>query len=56
MKIPAIEWLKDYHIDKAAKKFLEENISSSTATWDSLQENAVLKEHFRYVARGRKKA
>ncbi len=51
----AIQWLKDYHIDKAAKKLLEKHISSSVATWDSLKENAVLKEHFRDVARGLKK-
>ena len=41
-------------IDVKAKRLLEDNISSGIATWDSLREGAVLREHFRDVARGRK--
>ncbi len=51
----SVEWLKKKNLDKKAKRLLEDNIPSDIATWDSLKDDAVLKEHFRDVARGIKK-
>ena len=44
--------LKRGVVDVQAKKELEKTISPSTATWNSLRDQAALKEHFRDKVRG----
>ena len=46
-----IRSIKELKVEKLAKQKLTKAISPETATWDSLKDNAAMKEYYRNQAR-----